>query len=198
VRHAEPQSAVDRVLADTALSERGREQARSLAVELAPLRFRGVLSSPMARARETAELLADGLRLAVEFEPLLLEGALGALQGLPLDAARARFPEHFRVGSSVMARLAASGETAPGGESRADFRARACAAAERLRAELARDGVEPLLVVGHGGLFNAALQLLLGLPPSDLVPFGFDHCGVLRVLRYLEEPAFGPFAMLRF
>jgi 2,3-bisphosphoglycerate-dependent phosphoglycerate mutase len=197
VRHGEPQSAVDRVLSDTGLSSVGREQARARAVELAGVPFRGVLSSPMDRARETALLLADELGLAVEFEPLLVEGALGALAGLSLAAARARFPQHFRLGSSVMARLRASGETAPGGESRCDFRARARAAAERLRAELERDE-GPLLVVAHGGLFNVALQFLLGVPPTDRVPFGFDHCGVLRVLRYAEEPDFGPFPMLRF
>jgi broad specificity phosphatase PhoE len=53
-------------------------------------------------------------------------------------------------------------------------------------------------VVSHGGILNYAIQVLLGLPVQDLVPFGFDNCGVARLIWYGEQPGFGPFPMLRF
>jgi len=77
------------------------------------------------------------------------------------------------------------------------LRGRARNAAQRLRAELS-GGADPLLVGADGGLLNVEIQFLIGVPPSDHVPFGFDHCAALRVLCYAEEPAFGPFPMLRF
>ena len=95
-----------------------------------------------------------------------------------------------------MARLAASGRTAPGGEPRADFLARAARAADRVRLALASGG--GVIVVSHGGLLNYLLQLLLDMEPRETVPFGFDHCGAVRLLAYREAPAFGPFPMLRF
>jgi hypothetical protein len=53
-------------------------------------------------------------------------------------------------------------------------------------------------VISHGGLLNYLLQRLLTMPVRDEVPFGFDHCGGLRIRSYSEEPGFGPFPMLRF
>ena len=55
-----------------------------------------------------------------------------------------------------------------------------------------------MLVVAHGGLLNYLLQILLRMPIRDEVPFGFEHCGVVRLLHYREEPGFGPFPMVRF
>jgi broad specificity phosphatase PhoE len=97
----------------------------------------------------------------------------------------------------VVARLAAAGRTAPGGEEHEVFLARAADAARRLRSELAVAG-DPLLVVSHGGLLNYALQYLMEVPVRDEVPFGFDYCGVVCVVSHREAPDYGPFPMLRF
>lgn len=42
------------------LAKKGRKQARELRKQLADVRFDAIISSPLLRARETAELLAGG------------------------------------------------------------------------------------------------------------------------------------------
>jgi len=59
--------------ADRELDPRGREQAEWLAAKLrhAPVPPQGILTSPAARALQTANLLAAGLGLAAEVDDLL-------------------------------------------------------------------------------------------------------------------------------
>jgi broad specificity phosphatase PhoE len=133
----------------------------------------------------------------LRLEPLLAEGASGELDGLSYREGAERFPDDFRLGSTVIARVASTGRTAPGGESRDAFVGRAKAAARLLLNEL-KEGDPSLLVISHGGLLNYLLQVLMGVPVRDEVPFGFDHCGVVRLLHWQEGTGFGPFPMLRF
>ena len=197
VRHAEDRGASELRFGDEGLSERGCEQARALAAALRDVPVRRCLVSPLARAVETAKWLLEGREISMEIVPSLAEGSAGELAGLRVAEARERFPQALLAGRSVGARIAASGYTAPGGESREAFVERAGVAAELIRSLLAEDG-GPALVVSHGGILNYMIQELLGLPVRDLVPFGFDNCGVVRLISYREQPGFGPFPMLRF
>ncbi|NRA03319.1 MAG: histidine phosphatase family protein [Myxococcales bacterium] len=196
VRHAEDLGAAEARLGDLGLSALGRVQAKRTAGALAGLSLDRCVSSPLARALETARSLVAGRAIPLEVEPVFAEGSLGRLEGLSLEAAARAFPEDFRLGSSVVARLAAAGRTAPGGESRERFLGRVERAHEFVARALARDHGN-LLVVSHGGLLNYLLQRLLRIPARDEVPFGFDHCGLLRVVSYREADGFGPFPMLR-
>ena len=193
VRHGE---AVEGPFGDTGLSKRGREQARTLAARFEVIEFRAALVSPLKRAGETARILLDGRRVPTQVESLLAEGSVGDLEGLTRAEAQRRYPDDFRFGFGVVERLAARGRTAPGGETREAFVARARRAAERLAREHAEGG--HLLVVSHGGLLNYLLQFALGLPLRDRVPFGFANCGVVALDRRDEMPPFGPFDMLNF
>ena len=58
------------------LTELGREQAQHAAASLADRGIVRLLSSPAARALETAEIIGAHLGLEVEVEPLLLEKGL--------------------------------------------------------------------------------------------------------------------------
>ena len=60
------------------LSPAGRAHARSLGVELAGRKPSAVLSSPLLRARETAEAIAKATGAKVRIEPLLAPGAAAA------------------------------------------------------------------------------------------------------------------------
>ena len=184
-------------LADPELSELGRAQARALADRLASERIDACYTSPLRRARETARILVGGRGLEPEIHACLAEGSFGALDGLGADEARRRHPAHFRLGGTVLARLAATGETAPGGETRADFLARARSACELVREPLFAPDAR-VLVVSHGGLLAWLVTLLLGHEPRDGASIGFENCGLARITAYAEPPAFGPFAMLRF
>jgi probable phosphoglycerate mutase len=193
VRHAE---FGDGTYGDHGLNDRGREQARALARRLTDIPLARGLSSPLRRARETAELLLEGRDVPLEIRRCLAEGADGDLAGLDRAVARERYPEDLARGPSVVARLAATGRTAPGGETRDAFLQRA--RQTRSLIETALEASEATLIVSHGGLMNYALQLLMGISPRDDVPFGFDPCGTVKILSYTEPPTFGPFPMLRF
>jgi broad specificity phosphatase PhoE len=71
IRHAESLGNVDGSQADTPLSVRGRAQAMELRERLVGVTFDRALSSPLARARETARIALPGAH--VEVDPALGE-----------------------------------------------------------------------------------------------------------------------------
>jgi broad specificity phosphatase PhoE len=83
---------------DAELSDAGRAQAHALALRVRGIAFERVFSSPLVRARETARIVAAGLRtpIQVETDARLMEMDYGAWEGLTYaqiderDAARRR------------------------------------------------------------------------------------------------------------
>ena len=100
---------------DTRLTEPGREQARRVGLALIRLGVTPglIVSSPLSRTIETAQILNARLGLEIRIEPGLLERRLGAWNGRSVEATQP---------------LLAAGETPPGGESNAAFRDRVLAA----------------------------------------------------------------------
>ena len=68
---------------DVPLSEGGRAQAAALAARLEPVDFERIISSPLLRARQTAEIVAGGRE--VEIEPRLAEMDYGRWEGLTYE-----------------------------------------------------------------------------------------------------------------
>src|SRR6188768_3261918 len=75
---------------DVPLTDAGRKQARRLAPLLDRGDFALVLSSPLQRARQTAELAGLGQQL--ELEPDLAEWSYGEFEGLTSDQIEAEVP----------------------------------------------------------------------------------------------------------
>lgn len=140
--------------ADRPLNARGRAQAEALAERLAPAPLAAVYASDLARARETAEIVARRHGLPVVTRPDLKEVDVGSWSGLTTDEARTRHPEAF-------SRWRDEGQ--PGwadGETYEEMRARALRAVLEIGAEHAG---ETVLVVAHGGTIRALLATALGL-----------------------------------
>jgi broad specificity phosphatase PhoE len=129
---------------DPSLTELGRAQAREAGAQLASAGIERIVSSDLARAFETAQLVAAALGLAVERDALWRERDIGIWTGLTRDEIAARWPRdyaHFRSHHA---------DARPGGgESDAMLRARAHAALAALRA---RHSGECVLVVAHRGI----------------------------------------------
>ena len=68
------------------LTEAGRAQAQRLARALTMLPLSAIISSPLARAVETAEYLVQGRALAIQLEPDLMDIELGHWSGQNRDA----------------------------------------------------------------------------------------------------------------
>lgn len=156
--------------ADPPLDALGRAQALALAQRLRSETFHALYSSPLARARETAEIIAAPLGLPIRFDDRLMERDLGAWTGLTGDEARERFPEQA---GGEWRRLGP-----PGGENQAALMARAAAVFADL---VAAHPEHAVAVVSHGGLLNAYLAHLLGLPLERWVTFHFENTGLARL-----------------
>ena len=140
---------------DSALTERGRQQAeeRLADFEQQGLSFDRVVSSPLARARATAEVISRGLGAPLVIDPDWTEMDKGWLAGLPFDEAARRFP---KPASRDLYRRYHEGESV------AELHARALRAVARIAA----GGEGRVLVVSHGAILNAAMRCLLGIAPA--------------------------------
>lgn len=135
---------------DTPLNDHGRDQARTLADELAGRGIASIWSSDLSRARETAEIVAGLLDLDVRVDWRLREANRGRWEGrLFEDVSRAEpelFAEWERAGASWRF---------PDGESLAEQQDRVSACVDDARAA----GRDPALVVCHGGSIRVMLCL---------------------------------------
>lgn len=82
IRHGESEANILRVLDDDVnakyhLTDTGKGQVQYDITQLKKLKLDLVVTSPILRARETAEILAENLRLSVEIDPGLKEAGQG-------------------------------------------------------------------------------------------------------------------------
>ncbi|MDD2867681.1 MAG: histidine phosphatase family protein [Neomegalonema sp.] len=136
---------------DIPLNATGRAQARAAVEILRPFALTRVVASPLGRARETAEILAEGLGIeAFALEPDLREAGFGVLEGTPWSDSFAA----FYAGTLIP----------EGGEAFVDFRARALLGLGR-----ALQGEGAPLIVAHGGVWKA-LRGALDIRPRGVAP----------------------------
>jgi probable phosphoglycerate mutase len=154
------------------LTAHGRAQASAaveLLAELAP-HARLVVASDIARARETALIVAAGLGLPVRWDPGLREQDLGALEGRPLDDEL----DGVRVADVVEGLWTHPDRRPRGGESIRDLHHRVHATLARIAAQAA---ATDLLVVTHGGPIRVAI-----VPTADgLTRRAVENASVTRV-----------------
>lgn len=162
---------------DSPLTETGRAQAHARAEQLRAdgLRADRIITSPLRRARETAEIIGAALGAPVETDPDWLEVDNGPLAGLPFEVAAERYPPPaFRNPYEPMC----AGE----GESDWDLHIRAARAVQNV----IRRGPGQYLVVAHGGVLNAALRGIVGAGPAvnlrQGIWFAFGDTGYARAV----------------
>jgi probable phosphoglycerate mutase len=85
------ESGVLRGLADPPLDETGRDQARRLGEALGPRELLAVVASPLLRARQTAQPVADPAGLAVVTDQCLVDRDYAQWTGTSRDAVVARW-----------------------------------------------------------------------------------------------------------
>jgi broad specificity phosphatase PhoE len=141
---------------DTALSDRGREQAQGAAVALAAYNPSVIVSSDLQRAADTAGLLASRMGLQVRCDDRLREIHAGAWQGMTAGDVAEQFPEEN-------AALAAGEDIRRGihGESLRQVAERARAAVEDLLTDVVPGGCA--VVTTHGVSGRAIVASLVGL-----------------------------------
>lgn len=156
IRHAEPVRIApgsSPAPADPGLTDRGRVQAVRLAGWLDQEPVDAVLSSPLRRARETAELVGNALGLDVEMVDGLMEYDAEADYYIPVEELRETRDHHWRA--MIEGRWEELGGEAPD-----RFRARIVPCVD---AVIERFPGGRVVAVCHGGVINVYLAALLGL-----------------------------------
>lgn len=165
IRHAETDLNASRVLQwpDTPLGERGLAQARAVGARFAGQRPAAILSSAMARARQTADAIAAATGVPVTVSTLLGERDFGELRGRRYDELE-RDP-------------VTDDRAPPGGESMAAFRDRVAAAFDWVVAQRRRAGGD-VLVVTHGLVIRVLLAAHARLPAGVEPPKALANTSV--------------------
>ena len=129
--------------ADPPLNERGLAQARALAERLKRegIRPAAIYSSPLRRAWQTAQIIAEAVGAPLFAEPRLKEICLGEWEGVLTPEIMRRWPETFRDWEER------PWETRPpGGETIAEVQKRVYAAVDDI---LARHPNDTVAIVAH-------------------------------------------------
>ncbi len=186
LRHGRTTANADGVLAGwtpgVALDDVGREQARTVARRLAEVRFQAILTSPLERCRETAEIVAKRRRsdLPIHTEVDLAEARYGDWTGQSLEVL-AKDPLWEQVQHHP------SGVTFPGGESMALVQTRAIGAIRRWNRRLG--DAATYVAVSHGDVIKAILADALGMHLDLFQRIQIDPCSI-SVIRYTPGRAF--------
>ena len=139
---------------DSPLTETGRAQvqARAAQWQAAGAHFDGIIASSLQRAQETARIIGSALNAPVEIDSDWMEFDNRPLAGLPFAEAEQHYPRPaFRNPYDAFHGV---------GESEWDFHSRAARAVQ----SVVRRESGVYLVVAHGGILNAALRGILGVP----------------------------------
>jgi probable phosphoglycerate mutase len=100
VRHGETQwnkEEVFRGRRDVPLNEAGKGQAKQAAAYFAGMPVARIVSSPLARAVETAEAIGLATHVSVETAEEFIDINFGVWEGLPLREVKERFPADFAI-----------------------------------------------------------------------------------------------------
>lgn len=180
LRHGESEGNVQRIIQgqkDFPLTPNGEVQAEAAGRRLASSGAVALYTSPLRRARRTAEIVGRHARL----EPLEMAGlseyGFGEAEGLRWPVAAARW--------GLASRDWGVGQV-PGEEGMEAFRVRVREAFEALH-ERHRESLAVAVV--HGGVLGAILGSLCGLAPHEHVQVYSSNCGMTTIADERGIPA---------
>lgn len=166
---------------ESALTQSGRDGARSVGAALRDLTFDAAYSSPLMRARETAELILSEAKTAPELQlfDTLKEINLAQWEGLKFDEVEANYPEQYQTWRDRPYELRMLKPT-PNGD-RVDYlpvhdlfeQAR-----EFWQAVLPQHEGQTILVVAHSGINRALIGVATGFGPTHYHALNPVNCGI--------------------
>lgn len=163
---------------DYPLNETGRAQAQALAKRWQEegAKFDLAITSPLVRAKETAEIIASALNIKLEADPIWMERNIGEMTGLTAEEVQLHPRPQFitpydaigSVGEGDWALFLRAGQALYG---------------------LLRKPAGRYLIVSHGGLLNQLMHAIVGIAPHadpSGVRFRFENTSFARVF-YLHH-----------
>ncbi|MFF4778409.1 bifunctional RNase H/acid phosphatase [Microtetraspora fusca] len=185
LRHGETPLSVEKRFSgvgDPSLTSRGLAQAEAAALRLSrePYAIDVIVSSPLTRARQTAEAVAARTGVPVRVERDLREADFGAWEGHTFAEIQRDWP------AELAAWLGDPSVAPPGGESFTEAGLRVERAREQIVAE--HEG-KTVLVVSHVTPIKLLLRFALMAPPESLYRMHLDVACLSAIDYYADGPA---------
>lgn len=163
---------------DFPLNENGLKQARDLARALKNHTLTAIYSSPLARAKTTAEIIAQPHKLKVEIEPCFNNINLWLWQGRPKAEIKEKFPELWQLWITEPERL-----ELPDGETLNEVQNRSFKALERITQ---KHSGQTIAIISHRAVLKPLLARALHVAPPYFWKFHLDN-GSYSILEFTEE-----------
>lgn len=182
LRHGQTEFSAERRFAgrgDIALTDTGLRQAAAAADRLTPRGIDAIVTSPLQRARRTAEAVATATGAPLTVDDALAEADFGKWEGFTFGEAAQRWPEE------MSAWLASADVAPPGGESLADVSTRVLAALDRLLAAHPR---ATLLLVSHVTPIKAIARRALLAPAAAMFRIHLDVASLTEIDWFADGP----------
>lgn len=163
-------------LPDVHLNERGRKQAAELAEALKKVPLKAIYASPLERAVETAEPIAEGRKLEIQLRPQLMDSDIGKWHGRTLKQVR-------RIKKWKIVQQAPSRFTFPEGESFLETQTRIASCLDEIVASHKPKDI--VAVVFHADPIKLAVAHYLGMPLDHFQRLACDTASV--TVLYVSE-----------
>lgn len=170
------------------LTETGHATACQVGEALSGIHFDAIYTSPLRRARETAEEVLSVLRSASEAasgrvpEPQiannLIEISLPLWEGLPFDEVRQKFPEGYRYWKEAPHKLQMEVPGPAGPTLFSPVPALYEQARQFWQKILPHHQGQTILLIGHSGISRALIETAIGLPPERYHLLHISNCGI--------------------
>ncbi len=175
LRHGETDANVQKIFqghGDNPLNANGRAQAQAAAEILRHYSINRIISSPLQRALETAEIINAVLQKPLSCEDALKERDFGLYEGKSVSWVMQW--EKDNLPRDALIEIETGYPAPPDGEIYGDFQARVIDGVIR---NLARYPDETILFVGHGKVFGALHHTLFqaDLYSNNAQPYHFDY-----------------------
>ncbi len=150
---------------DVELTSEGVKQAQLLRDRMKNYQIDALYSSDLLRARETAEIINEGLGLTHEIREGIREISFGHLEGKSAEYIDEHFKEFNQKHKMLIEDI-----PYPGGESGQDVYERAMP----VIMDIVKSGKKDIAIVMHGGTIRTILAALFGKDQANRFLFGFS------------------------
>lgn len=156
---------------DIPLSNEGIEHAKQLADYFLNININYIYSSPLKRAKKTAEIIAGG-RLNVNIKEGFSELNIGKWDGLSFEEIKLRYPEEYKDRGKDIENYIVEG-----GESMAMCRERAI----RELHKTIKESEGNILIVAHAGVIRTIISSLLSISIKETFDYKIDYGSISLV-----------------
>jgi broad specificity phosphatase PhoE len=163
---------------DTELTDEGKKQARLLANVLKDIYFDAIFSSNLIRAKQTAEIISLGRKLAIQTKNLLREHHLGSLEGKNKAEVRESFKDLFEIAKTMHVNDRVKYKIVPDMETEEEAVSRYVTVLREIAKAYAGKNV---LVVSHQGVMRFFLTHIGYVAYNELAEGSISNLGYVKL-----------------